>query len=974
MIQSAVWLDRRMMYSKSKPEHVNVIRDDDGKLKAFSWLRETNDAALYPLVKRKKGVWDSGIEGWTFEDPAVAQGILDSIIEKHADWLVIDSKKPGPLIAHLSGISFSRMRAGTEIDACLIQLPLPHFSNITIDEKIRIFRVSSENENVGLLIGSRVAISKTAQSMEDRGATCNDELSKKWPFNQVNKKIQVKVTGWAVQAICDLANPAHYLIAPQQKSKWVGKYPNTTKVDIPWDGIIHTTRKLWPLLKNKIEERGLEFAGDDPGSEMAAPTKFDTGRVAGWNSPAPNGHLLHAYQKEGAQFCASRGMRALIGDEMGVGKTAQAIAAIEAVDAPRVLIICPSNARYVWEREIAGWGGRGDIQHITSQLDKLDMSCRWHIATYDLIATRTESWTFNDKQEMIALAGASTEIDKTKKMMILHPKKRPSVLMGKKDWPFERSEPLIKEITFPIKVTFDEPMVNEPWLEPGLQADQKRVAAWKKMMRRLRGELVEQFLSAGKMTVIMDEAHRAKNKNAKRTKAIQRIARGETQLLMLTGTPLRNNEHEAAVLLGLLDAGAAEALSKDRGYTTQDVKDYLGYFMIRRTKNEVLPELPEKTRQRVDIGALDPEEMCAYFTCLDLALKSYILALNKGASEAEARQSMRGGIEQARTALGVAKVRGGEVVDLVIDVVENKECCVVFCAHQQVSDELKAQIEKNKLKVAVVDGRTPAKERANIVKDFQEGKLDVFIGGINAAGEGITLTRADTVIFVELDWVPAALMQAEDRIHRVGQRKNCQIIQMIAKTDGKNLDEMMIDLLGSKLLCIGNVLSESTSNIVSDSIQNEIYKGLIAAPVSRLPVISDQKTIPKEPAAPAKQLSAFPVEAVARQEKAQSATLIQQAHEEPTVPAPVIEKRGRGRPKVYVRETPPTATERSRRSVKALAEAVGKRVMLRLSPEAHEALKVIMTITGGTQETSAINQVLIDKRNDLLKESSNQKR
>jgi len=186
-------------------------------------------------------------------------------------------------------------------------------------------------------------------------------------------------------------------------------------------------------------------------------------------------------------------------------------------------------------------------------------------------------------------------------------------------------------------------------------------------------------------------------------------------------------------------------------------------------------------------------------------------------------------VEMARTALGKAKVRGGAVLDLVLDVVENKGCCVVFCAHHEASDDLKGRLEKENLRTAVVDGRTSQKERARIVKDFQDGHLDVFIGGINAAGEAITLTRADTVIFVELDWVPAALLQAEDRIHRVGQVSNCQIVQVIARIEhGVNLDEMMIDLIGSKMTRIGTVLDESTANIIARSIQTDLYDRLLA--------------------------------------------------------------------------------------------------------------------------------------------------
>lgn len=800
MIGTVIRVNASELTSKEKPEHIEVTYNADGHLQAISWLYGTQDAGLYQMAKRRGGVWNRNAGGWTFSDPSVAQGLLDAIVLKHPDWPVIgDPDKP---FLPLNGIRISRLVLGNGLDACLVPSPLPYFARVA--DMQHVFQLASDGkrkEEVGLLLGGTDDITGVVGSMIRQGAICNDALAKKWPFTN-DRKLHVNVSGWAVQVECDLSNPRHLLLAPEQKYRWEGAYPHGTRVAVPWAGKINATRKLWPALKSAMLESGLAWEGDDAEAELSVAAEFTESRVAGWMTPAPNGHLLHAYQKEGAKFCARRGMRALIGDEMGVGKTVQAIAAAEACAAQRVLVICPANARYVWEREILGWGGRGAIQHITSQLDRLDMSARWHIVTYDLIAARAETWRFNDEQEEKAFVGVFPDL----------------------------AEKIEKKAGGAGKVTIDKPLDKVPDFES------RRVAAWEKMMQRLRGELLGQILAAGPLLTILDEAHRTKNKAAKRTKAIQRIAAGETQMLMLTGTPLRNNEHEAAVLLGLLDDQAAAALSKENGYTIQDVKDYLAYFMIRRTKVEVLPELPEKTRQRIDVSDLDHDQMQSYQGAMDWARESYAEALKNGKSEAEARQSMQGGIERARTALGLAKVLGGGVGDLVIDVVENKGCCVVFCAHHQVSDTLKTQLEKEKLRVAVVDGRTSQKDRAALVEHFQNGDLDVFIGGINAAGEAITLTRADSVIFVELDWVPAALLQAEDRIHRVGQRSNCQVIQLMARMpggEGENLDEMMVDLIGSKMARIGAVLSEDGTNIISSGIQHQLRERLLVGAENR---------------------------------------------------------------------------------------------------------------------------------------------
>jgi superfamily II DNA or RNA helicase len=906
MIETAIEVDVSELVCDKNPEQIKVTYDSNGTLLAISWLYGTEDNGLYQMAKRRGGVWNRSAGGWMFKDPATANDLLNAIVKRNPEWPIIGH--PDKPYLPLSGVRISQLPIGDGLNACLVPFPLPNLSDISFSG--RAFKLGKGRKYVGLLIGAVEDIQGSVNIMLKQGAKCDLSLSKKWPLVLDTTKLQVKVKGWAVQVQCDLSNPLHYLVAPEQKYKWDGAYPFGTKVAIPWMGSIHTTRKLWPSLKSKILNAGLHWEGDDAEAEISVPVSFNPIKVSGWFLPAPNGHLMHAYQKKGVEFCVSRGMRVLIGDEMGVGKTVQAIAAAEACSSPRILIICPANARYVWDSEIRGWGGRGGIQHITSQLDKLDMSARWHIVTYDLLGARVQTWRFKDKQEELHFLETFPEL----------------------------AEKIERNAGGRSKITLEESLEKVPAF------DSKRLAAWANMMQRLRGELMDQILALGPLLTILDEAHRAKNKTSKRTKAIRRIAAGETQMLMLTGTPLRNNEHEAAALLSLLDVDAADVLSKAKGYTIQDVKDYLEYFMIRRTKAEVLPELPDKTRQRIDIGDLNIEQMNAYHDAMNQALEKYVDVIKRNGSEVEARQSMQGGIERARTALGLAKVMGGGVSDLILDVVENKECCVVFCAHHDVSDSLRSQLELEKLRVAVVDGRTSQKERASIVKAFQDGELDVFIGGIHAAGEAITLTRADTVIFVELDWVPAALLQAEDRIHRVGQRKNCQVIQLIARTpDENNLDEMMVDLIGSKVARIGEVLNEDTSNIISGSIQSQLHERILAG--------FEKRDVPDDINLHAN---------------------IRNSGQDPMVPefpkaTPKDEKRKPGRPKIYIDEAPPTAAERSKQSIKELSNAVGKRIMLRLTPEAVDALKLIMQLTGTEQETAAINKALIEQKNKLLK-------
>ncbi len=613
-INSAIKLSARELRADREPDHVLVMYDSDGKIDGLRWLYNPSDDGLYSMVKRLKGVWDGVAKMWTFNDESVAKGMLDAIRKRNPGWPILSKGKDQPLA--LADVHFSVVDQAGDKSVCLLPFPLPYFAKIEAHEEVTCAKLTGErNKNVAMLVGKKKQILAFVSTLEKQGAAADNVLAKRWQF-AATSKIEVRASGWAVQIVCDLSNPLHYLTMPEQQHKWEGAYPYGVKVAVPWHGLINTTRKLWPTWKTRIEAAGLEYVGDDPEADIVLPVEFKTATTPGWNSPSKNGHTLHEYQKEGASFCAKRGMKALIGDEMGVGKTAQAIAAAEAVGARKVLVICPASARYVWDREINGWGSGGTVQHIANQLDTLDSDARWHIATYDQMVSRTETWRLQDEQV-------------EKAFLEIFPKCKKEIATG----------------DYPKRVSIRQSSSQTPKF-----ADVKRVAAWKKIMRRLQGELLEQILSAGPILVIVDEAHRIKNGDAKRSKAIRGITR-KNQTLLLTGTPLRNNEHEAAVLLSYLDEEAEHALDKQKGYTIHDVKDYLGYFMIRRTKAEVLPELPEKTRQRIDIDELDPDALNDYYAAIDYANKSYNDALGEGKSDAQARNAMQGAIERARTSL-----------------------------------------------------------------------------------------------------------------------------------------------------------------------------------------------------------------------------------------------------------------------------------------------------------------------------------
>ena len=101
---------------------------------------------------------------------------------------------------------------------------------------------------------------------------------------------------------------------------------------------------------------------------------------------------------------------------------------------------------------------------------------------------------------------------------------------------------------------------------------------------------------------------------------------------------------------------------------------------------------------------------------------------------------------------------------------------VIFAHHKDIIERLAQHFGDD---AVVLSGDTKMDDRGRIVKEFQDGQKRFFIGGLKAAGAGITLTRANTAVFVEIDWVPATMSQAEDRLCRIGQKKMVHVIHLV---------------------------------------------------------------------------------------------------------------------------------------------------------------------------------------------------
>ena len=214
-------------------------------------------------------------------------------------------------------------------------------------------------------------------------------------------------------------------------------------------------------------------------------------------------------------------------------------------------------------------------------------------------------------------------------------------------------------------------------------------------------------------------------------------------------------------------------------------------LMTRRLKRDVLKELPSKRRQVLDVASNAAINKA-------LASESAVLAELAGLSKG-ARIPFEN-IATARRCTNEAKAP--QVIEHVRQALEGgSEKIVVFCHHHSVMDMFQDAFQGHCVRF---DGKTSAHLKDQAVDMFQtKSHIRVFIGNIKAAGLGITLTAASHVVFAELPWTPAELVQAEDRCHRIGQHDNVLVQILVAPG---SIDSRMAQLICRKAVIVSGSL------------------------------------------------------------------------------------------------------------------------------------------------------------------------
>lgn len=154
---------------------------------------------------------------------------------------------------------------------------------------------------------------------------------------------------------------------------------------------------------------------------------------------------------------------------------------------------------------------------------------------------------------------------------------------------------------------------------------------------------------------------------------------------------------------------------------------------------------------------------------------------------------------------------------------------LVFAHHSAVMDGIDRELQRLKIPFFRIDGKTNSATRAAGIRRFQETSVDecqIALLSVTAANMGITLTAASLVVFAELHWTPSVLLQAEDRVHRVGQAQAVQIHYMIGRG---TVDEYLWRMLGTKLRVVGSAVDGKQAELKMDQALTHSEASLTAA-------------------------------------------------------------------------------------------------------------------------------------------------
>ena len=459
----------------------------------------------------------------------------------------------------------------------------------------------------------------------------------------------------------------------------------------------------------------------------------------------PHGLKLepYDYQKEGIAY-ALQHKRCIFGDQPGLGKTLQAIGTVTIAKAYPCLVVCPAALKINWQREFMKFAGKQAI--ILDDRNKAN----WHL--------------FFEQKKSTGEALCDiyiTNYESIKKFFVLKVRDDARFTMR--------------------SITFD-----------------PRISLFK--------------------SVVIDESHKCKSTKTQQSKFLEGICKGKEYVLELTGTPVVNNNKDLIQQLKIMgrleDFGGYKNFVErycDGPKQSSNVKELNWRLSMtcffRREKAKVLTQLPDKSRQYIEVDITNRREYDKAEQDLIQYLRTY-----KNADDEKIQKALRGevmvkmGILKSISARGKIKVFS----EFIHDVIDGGEKLIVFAYLKEVVMELK----KNFPKAVTVTGEDNAAQKQRAVDRFQnDPECKLIILNYKSGGTGLTLTASSRVAFIEFPWTFSDCEQAEDRAHRNGQKNNVNCYYYLGKD---TIDRYMYDVIQTKKNIANGVTG--TDDVVKESV------------------------------------------------------------------------------------------------------------------------------------------------------------
>ena len=325
---------------------------------------------------------------------------------------------------------------------------------------------------------------------------------------------------------------------------------------------------------------------------------------------------------------------------------------------------------------------------------------------------------------------------------------------------------------------------------------------------------------------ILDEAQFIKNMHAKKTGAVKQINALHT--IALTGTPIENNIYDLWSIFDFLmphylfDYEDFKDSYEHNEEYYEIVRDKVAPFILRRRKEDVLKDLPEK--YEVIITTEMSQEQRKLYDAFRLQAKEQLKSSDGGSKIVEVLSiitRLRQICVDPSTFVDNFTGESGKITalkDIIKDKMQEGHRFLIFSQFVSALNIVKDEIEKMGIKYYMITGDTSAKERLRICNDFNKDEdYKIVLISLKAGGTGLNLVGADVVIHLDPWWNYSAESQASDRAHRIGQTRTVEVIKLIAEN---SIEEKVVNLQNEKKELVDKVISDNDSSIKSLSIKD----------------------------------------------------------------------------------------------------------------------------------------------------------